>query len=77
MTLKEARRLTNLTQQKLEELAVVDRGAVYDLEAGRNRRPSHETVTRVVRALRKSGLPGITSDDIEEFAVEDASERTA
>lgn len=64
MDLKEARRLTGLSQQRLAELAGVDDSTVFDLEAGRNRRPAYETVVKIVRALQRNGLPGITSDEL-------------
>lgn len=71
MTLKEARRLTKLTQNMLEEAAALGTTAVSDIEIGRVGNPSHETVFRIIRALQRSGLPGITSQDIDEFRVED------
>ena len=70
MTLKDARRLTGLSQQKLATLAGVDDTTIYDLEAGRNRRPAYETVVLIVRALQRNGLPGITTDEL--FPVPDA-----
>src|SRR5947208_3616649 len=69
MTLKQARELAGLSPAQLEKLAGVIRNTVYDLEAGRNRRPSHETVTRLVRALRRSGLTGVTAEQI--FPIDD------
>lgn len=73
MDLKEARRLTGLTQTRLAELAGLQQTTIYDLEAGRNRRPSHEAVTRIVRALQRSGLAGISAEEL--FPVPD-DERT-
>lgn len=64
MDLKQARTLTGLTQQQLAKLAGLEQSAISDIEIGRNRRPSHEAVTRIVRAFQRSGLPGIAAEDL-------------
>lgn len=64
MTLKDARDLAGVTQTRLEDLGGLTRGAVHDLESGRNERPSHETVTRVIHGLRRAGLRGVTAEQI-------------
>lgn len=65
LTLRHARELLgDLTQSALEDEAGVARGTVHDLEMGRNKRPSYETVTRVVRALRRLGLAGVTAEQL-------------
>lgn len=64
MTLFEARRIAGLSRQKLAALAGTTTTTIYDIEAGRNQRPSHETVVRIVRALNQHGLAGLTSEDL-------------
>jgi len=73
MTIAEARRVAELTQTQLDDLAGLTRGTTADIERGKNKRPSHETVTRIVRAFRGKGLKGISADEM--FPVPDASER--
>lgn len=69
MTLREARELTGLTQRALAELAGVKHSALADVEAGRVRRPSHDFVVRIMRALHRRGLEGIASEQL--FPVSD------
>ncbi len=64
MTLREARDLAGLTRDALAKAADTTTTTIYDLETGRNARPSHETVVRVVRALQRAGLAGLTSDQL-------------
>lgn len=64
MTLVEARRVTELTQAQLDELAGVSRGTVADIERGKNANPSHETVTLILRALQSRGLTGLTAEEL-------------
>jgi transcriptional regulator with XRE-family HTH domain len=68
MTLRQARELVKLTQAELAARAGLERSAIHDLEAGRNRRPSWDTVFRVTTALRDCGLAGITPEQL--FPVE-------
>lgn len=72
MTVKEARDLAGLSQRALAELAGVKHSALADVEAGRVQKPSHEFVIRIVRALRKRGLEGITSEQL--FPIPDSSD---
>lgn len=62
MSLKDARGLAGLTQKQLDELAGLRGGTVADIELGRNTRPAHEIVVRIIRALHRKGLGGITAD---------------
>ena len=69
MTLLEARKIAGLTRQALAEKASTTSTTIYDIEAGRNLRPSYETVTRIVRALQEHGLAGLKAEDL--FPVSD------
>jgi transcriptional regulator with XRE-family HTH domain len=51
MTLREARSDKNMTQEQLAEIARVDQATISDIETGRNRNPSWETVMRISKAL--------------------------
>lgn len=64
MTLAEARELAGLNKSDLDEKAGLPKGTTHDLESGRNRRPAHDVVTRIVRALRKAGLQGVTAEQL-------------
>lgn len=64
MTLEEARQLAGLSRAALAELAGTTGTTIYDIETGRNRRPSFDVVTRIVRALHRSGLRGITAEQL-------------
>lgn len=64
ITLRQARELVGLTQVELARRAGVDHSTVSDLERGKNLRPSHELVVRLVRALKASGLQGITGEQL-------------
>jgi DNA-binding XRE family transcriptional regulator len=64
VTLREARKIAGLSQQALAEKAGTTTTTIYDIEVGRNHRPSHETVVRIVRALNLHGLAGLTAEDL-------------
>ena len=64
MALEETRRMVAMTQRDLDRLAGLTPGTTHDIERGRVRRPSHDTVTRIVRALRRRGLSGITAEQL-------------
>jgi len=51
MNLRTARRLKDITQAQLADLAGVDQTTISDIERGKNRNPSWETVQRISRAL--------------------------
>lgn len=70
MTLSEARRIAGLSRQALAEKAGTTSTTIYDIERGRNQRPSHETVVRIVRALQQHGLTGVEADEL--FPVPDS-----
>ena len=51
MTLRDARRERNLTQEQLAELAGVDQATISKLERDETTKPSWEIVGRIARAL--------------------------
>lgn len=75
MDIKTARKLAGLGQAKLAKLAGLDPNVIYDLESGRNKRPAHEIVVKIVRALQRNGLPGLTAEDL--FPVPDDQQAAA
>jgi transcriptional regulator with XRE-family HTH domain len=74
-TLKDARERAELSQRELERRAGLTKGVVNQIEGGRNKRPAHEVVVKLVRALRRSGLVGITAEEV--FPVQDDEEQVA
>jgi transcriptional regulator with XRE-family HTH domain len=66
VTLKQARGLVNLTQDQLAALSGVKKSAISDIETGRVTpdKISHGTVVRLVGALRRRGLTGLTMDEL-------------
>lgn len=64
MTLQEARTLLGISQVRLDRAAGLAKGTVNDIECGRNERPAHETVVRIVRALREFGLAGANTETL-------------
>lgn len=64
MTLEEARRSVGWNRAELARRAGLKDDVIYDLETGRNRRPSWETVYRVTEALRSAGLRALTPEQI-------------
>ena len=73
VTLRDARELAGLTRERLAELAHVNATTIYDIETGRNANPSHTNVVRIVRALQRAGLAGLTSEQL--FPVLDEAAR--
>lgn len=70
MTLKQARELAGLTQRQLADLAGLKISSISDVENGRIQNPSHTFVKKVIRALHRRGLAGVTDDQI--FPVDEA-----
>ena len=68
MTLEQARKLLGWTQTRLAREAGEPISTVSDIETGRNSRPAYVVVMRIVKALQRGGLNGITPEDI--FPVE-------
>lgn len=64
MTLREARDMAGLTRDQLAALAGVKSANIYDIEAGRNKRPAHEIVVRIIRAFHRRGMAGITAETL-------------
>jgi transcriptional regulator with XRE-family HTH domain len=75
LTLRQTRELVNASQKQLADAAGLDVNIVTRIEQGRAERLAHESVVRIVRALRRLGIPGVTDDQIVEFHVPE--ERTA
>lgn len=59
-----ARETAKLTQKALGVLAACTTATIGDIESGRNRQPSHTKVVRIVRALKRHGLPNLTEPDL-------------
>lgn len=64
MTLKEARELAGLSRAALAASAGTTTTTIYDIERGRNLRPSYETVMNIIRALQDAGLKGVTPEQL-------------
>lgn len=62
MALKEFREAAGLSQLKLDKLAGLDAGTVHKIEAGSNRNPTINVVAKIVSALRRQGLAGVTAE---------------
>jgi predicted transcriptional regulator len=62
--LKTFREHLGISQIELDARAGIREGTTFDLESGRNKRPAHETVVRIVRAFHRSGMRGVTTDQI-------------
>lgn len=75
MTLREARNLTGLSRDRLAALADTTTTTIYDIETGRVANPSYETVVRIVRALQRSGLSGLTIEQV--FPVAESAENAS
>lgn len=73
--LKEARRLAGLSQDALEIAAGLNPGIVTAIESRKNKNPSHEIVTKIVRAFQAHGLVGLTADDLFPVTIETAVQR--
>lgn len=70
MDIKEARRLAGFSQDALENAAGLNPGIVTAIEGRRNKNPSHEIVTKIVRAFQARGLVGLTAEDLFPVATE-------
>lgn len=75
LTLKQTRDLVTASQKQLADAAGLDVQVIARIEQGRADRPAHELVVKVVRALRKLGIPGVNADQIAEFHVPDETEQ--
>lgn len=64
MTLKEARLALKLTQAELDRRAGVPRHTTHDIEQGNNGNPSWNIVRKLMAALHKAGLVGLTAEEI-------------
>lgn len=64
MRLKDARRALGWTQQELSRRSGVRQQDISKLERGSVHRISYTTVVRLVRALRKAGLAGVTAEEL-------------
>ena len=64
MTLQQARTVLGWSQSELARRAGETHSNIRDLENGGNANPSHALVTRVLRALHRGGLKGLTAQDL-------------
>lgn len=64
MTLSDARGLIGWTQTQLAREAGTSVSTINDLENDNNKNPGYQLVMRVVKALQRGGLPGVTAEDI-------------
>lgn len=64
MTLQEARESVGWNRAELARQAGMKDGDIYDLEAGRVRRPSWDSVYRITEAFRRAGMKGLTPEQI-------------
>jgi transcriptional regulator with XRE-family HTH domain len=71
LSLKEARELLEWTPGRLADESGIKLSAVYDIEAGRNNNPGYQTVSALVKALKRGGLAGVQADDI--FGADEAT----
>jgi predicted transcriptional regulator len=71
--LQKARELMGLTQSQLDRAAGLPLGSVHEIESGRVKSPSWTNVSRIVRALRESGLKGASAEVLFPIAERKAS----
>jgi transcriptional regulator with XRE-family HTH domain len=64
MTLKQARKALAWTQQQLEAASGVQQQHISDLENDRIGQVSYATVAKLVKALHKAGLRGVTAEEL-------------
>lgn len=64
MTLVTARELLGWTQSRLAREADEHVSNIRDLENGVNQNPSYALVMRVINALKRGGLNGLSPEDI-------------
>lgn len=66
MNMKQARSLVKLSQTQLARVSGVKKSAISDIERGKvsPENVAHGTVTRLVVALQRSGLPDVTAKDL-------------
>jgi predicted transcriptional regulator len=71
MTLEQARGLVKVSQRQLARSAGVGKDTVCGIETGTvdPANVPYATIVRLVRALQRLGLPGLTADDL--FPVHD------
>lgn len=72
--LQSVREMAGLSLAQLDRAAGLATGTTHDLESGRTQNPSWQTVGRIVRALQRRGLKGVTAESI--FPISDASGTT-
>lgn len=68
MTLVEARGFLGWTQTRLAQEVGTSVSAINDIEHGRNKNPGFRQVMRIVKALQRGGLGGLSPEDV--FQVE-------
>lgn len=73
MTLKDARAALGWSQQKLEAESGVSQQQISRYETGEIERVGLDQAQRIVKALHRAGLKGLTLDDLFPVATERAS----
>lgn len=73
MTLKDARKALGWTQETLAAESSVVQQRISKLERGEIGRVSLDDTRKILRALHRAGLRGITADDLFPMAEERAS----
>lgn len=64
MTLAEARDVLGWTPERLAAESGANASTIRDIEAGRNKRPAYVVVMRIVAALQRGGLAGVSAENI-------------
>lgn len=75
LNLVEARALLKWSQGKLSEESGIKITQISDIETGRTKNPGYTAVMRLVAALQRGGLVGLTHDDV--FPIPDSEEQQA
>lgn len=73
MNLRQARLALGWSQPKLAAKSGVRQQTISELERDTIRRASHDSVVRIVTALQRAGLKGVTADDLFPVATKRAS----
>jgi transcriptional regulator with XRE-family HTH domain len=66
LTLEQARTLVKLSQSQLSDASGVKKSSISDIETGRVQpeNVSYGTIVRLVRALQRSGLAGVSAEEV-------------
>jgi transcriptional regulator with XRE-family HTH domain len=72
LSLVEARGLLKWSQGRLAQESDLKVTAISDIETGRTKNPGYTSVMRIIAALQRGGLVGLTHDDV--FPIPDSHE---